>query len=137
GSQLAGVDLDDLLRGAGTGVGDQNLHDDASVGHAHERFGVTHRCVPQAVTERVERIALEVQVGAARGDDVVVQRVGQVRNGAVPGLGESSGGFDVAEQHIGQGPTVLLAAVGGPQKGGQVLVRPGHGERVPAAEDED
>src|SRR5699024_9842119 len=83
GSQLAGVDLDDLLRGAGTGVGDQNLHDDASVGHAHERFGVTHRCVPQAVTERVERIALEVQVGAARGDDVVVQRVGQVRNGAV------------------------------------------------------
>src|SRR5699024_5534160 len=95
------------------------------------------RCVAQTVYERVERVALEVQVGAARGDDVVVQRVGQVRSGAVPGLGEPSGGFDVAEQHIGQGPTVLLAAVGGPQKGGQILVRPGHGEGVSAAEYED
>jgi hypothetical protein len=44
------------------------------------------------VPERIQRLTVEVQVGAPGFDDVVVEQVGQVRVAAVPRLWQATGG---------------------------------------------
>ena len=90
-----------------------------AVAHAGRQVAVRERRVRQAVAEREQRGALEVQVGLAGADDVVVEQVGQVGVVGVPGLREPAGRGDVAGQDPGQRGARCLAAVRGPQHRGQ------------------
>ena len=124
GPALPGVELHHLVAGPVAGVehvdADPHLAAGVHLGRAQPQVAVLEAGVAQAVPERVQRAAAEVQVGRVAADDVVVEQVGQVRGGAVPGLRQPPGGLDrlavrVAEQHVGQRRAVLLPAVRGPQ----------------------
>ncbi len=112
GDPLVGVALDDFFTEAVAGVGDGDVDGDVVVGDVDFRVGVVEGGVAESVPEGVERGAEVVQVGGVVGDDVVVEQVGEFGCGAVPGLGEASGGVGVAEEDVGEGAPVFLAAVG-------------------------
>src|SRR6185437_4880017 len=158
------VELHDLIAGPGTGVG--NVHAYVEDGVTGQRApvgdpGVYHPTgqrapvgggrgggcaglevrkpeggVTEAEAEGVERLALEVHVGAAVAD-VVVHHRRELIDGSGPGDDEVAAGVCVAEEDARQGGAFVLRAVRHVQDGGDVLLRPVDGVRKAGDEQHD
>ncbi len=127
-----GVELGDFGTGDFAGVGQGKGHVDGGIaagGLCDLEVAVVEAGVAEAVAEGVERDALEVLVGVAARDVVLVLRGNAVEAG-VDGVGQVAAGVVEAEEGAGNGGAAELARVPCGEDGGHVVVGPGGGERA-------
>ena len=79
--------------------------------------------IAQAVAERIEEFALEIHVGPPMTDVVIHQGWNLIQRFG-PGLANPPARVVVAEENIGQGIALLLAAVGQVEDGRDILLGP-------------
>ena len=125
------IQLNDFLTVATTNILQVELEHVVLTILAHFKFGIFELRVAQTVTEREDRLALEVHIGTSV-TDVVIEQVRKVEDVAHPGLRRAARRVVLAEQNVSKTRSQLLAALRDVDDTRNILSRPVDREREAA-----